>query len=251
MNLTRRQILTITVLVLYWPAIFILSHIPIPQLVYKARVSDKTIHFLAYFILVFLVWFAISPNKKVDWRRAPAWLILIIVIWYGVLDEWLQAYVGRNADVMDFATNLAGVSAGLLMLSFLTFWPACLIVTSITIFSLTNLSKTNPAELVPLTNALFYLLGYALFTALWTRCIHYYLQIKPPQYKWILATLAMPVVLLLAVKISSMLLARHFGGQSIILSAAGILIAANIAFIIPLVRRDSRRSSSRDNCGAS
>ena len=92
MVLSRRQKLTIISLLFYWPGVFILAHIPIPQLVYKAQVSDKSLHFLAYLVLVFLLWFAISPNKKVNWRKAAVWWILFVVVLYGVVDELLQGY---------------------------------------------------------------------------------------------------------------------------------------------------------------
>ena len=237
MNLSQRQKLNIIALLLYWPAIFILSHIPIPQLVYKAQVSDKTLHVLTYLILVFLIWFAKSPNEKVNWRKATVWWILLAVVWYGVFDELLQAYVGRHASVMDFFADLAGVVAGLIVLSFFTFWPASLIVTAATIFLLTNLAKTNPAELVPFANAMFHLLAYAFFTASWIRYIHHYLTTKPPHFKWLTVTLALPAALLLLVKLSSVILNRHFGLQNLILAAAGVIITVNAALIVALVRQ--------------
>ncbi len=243
MNLSQRQKLNIIALSVYWPAIFILSHIPIPQLVYKAQVSDKSLHLLSYLILVFLIWFAKSPNKKVNWRKATVWWILFVVVWYGVFDELLQSYVGRQADVMDFFADLAGVTAGLILFSFFTFRPASLIVTAATIFLLTNLAKTNPAELVPFSNAMFHLFAYAFFTALWIQYIHHYLTRRPPQFKWLTATLALPVFLLLAVKVSAIAMDRHFGLQNLILAAAGIAITVNTAFIIALVRKNFTRRS--------
>src|SRR4030042_647093 len=101
MALSRRQKLTIISLLVYWPGVFILAHIPIPQLVYKAQVSDKSLHFLVYLVLVFLLWFTISPDKKVNWRKAAAWWVLFVVVWYGVVDEVLQGYVGRSCDIID------------------------------------------------------------------------------------------------------------------------------------------------------
>src|SRR4030042_2153286 len=147
MVLSRRQKLTIISLLVYWPGVFILAHIPIPRLVYKAGVSDKGLHFIAYLILVFLLWFAISPNRKVNWRKAAAWLVLIVVVWYGVFDEVLQGYVGRTCDIRDFFADLAGTVAGLVLFTFFTFWPVLLAVTGIAIFILTNLIRANLADL--------------------------------------------------------------------------------------------------------
>jgi VanZ family protein len=238
MALTRRQKLTLAALVLYWPIIFILSHIPIPQLVYKAQVSDKILHLVVYLLLVFLVWFAICPNAKVNWRRPAVWWILLVVVWYGVLDEWLQGYVGRQPSVADFFADLVGVLLALIVLSFFTFYPAALVITAGTIFLLTNLSRTNPAELLPLGNALFHLFSYAFFAALWIRFIHHYLPFKPPQLKWILVSVALPTALVFAVKLSTIILQRHFNIQSLFLSAAGIVITINAAFVVGLVRQN-------------
>ncbi len=54
MALSRQQKVTIISLVSYWLTLFILTHIPIPLFVREAGVSDKSLHLLAYLILVFL-----------------------------------------------------------------------------------------------------------------------------------------------------------------------------------------------------
>ena len=118
MALSRRQKLVLAALLMYWPAIFIETHIPqIPRWVSQVVASDKVMHFVAYFFLSFLLWFAANPNKKVHWRKPSVWLILFVVVWYGVIDEWLQMYVGRNTDVRDFFADLAGAITGLMILS--------------------------------------------------------------------------------------------------------------------------------------
>jgi len=48
-------------LLIYWPGLFVLTHIPIPQLARQSGMSDKMMHALAYLALVFLWWFSISP----------------------------------------------------------------------------------------------------------------------------------------------------------------------------------------------
>jgi len=236
MSLSPRQKNIIILLALYWPAIFILSHIPIPKVVYQAQVSDKVLHILVYLILVFLAWFAVSPDGKVNWRRAPAWWVLFTMVVYGIVDEWLQTFVGRYGDPMDFLADIAGVLAGLIVLSVFTFWPAALVVTAAVIFMLTNLARTNPAELLPLTNALFHLLSYALFTALWVRICGNLLANRQAKLKWLLTILSLPAGLLITVKLSAVLLNRHFGLQNFVLASAGIIIVVNASFIINLVR---------------
>ena len=224
MTLSLRQKLIIISLLLYWPAIFVLAHIPIPQLVYKAQVSDKTLHLITYLILVFLLWFAVSPDKKVNWGKATVWLVFLVTAGYGGVDELLQGYVGRSCDIKDFLANLVGVSGGLILFSFLTFWPALLAVTGITIFCLTNLARANLTELVPVTNAMFHLLAYAVFTMLWIRQIHP-LPSKTSMPKRLIIALAVPIGLLLVVKLFSVVSGRYFTVFDVIISGAGIAIA--------------------------
>lgn len=224
MTLSLRQKLIIISLLFYWPAIFVLAHIPIPQLVYKAQVSDKTLHLVVYLILVFLLWFAVSPDKKVNWGKAAVWWVFLIMAGYGGVDELLQGYVGRSCDIKDFLANLVGVSGGLILFSFLTFWPALLAVTGITIFCLTNLARANLTELVPVTNAMFHLLAYAVFTMLWIRQIQP-LPSKTSMPKRLIIALAVPIGLLLVVKLFSVVSGRYFTVFDVIISGAGIAIA--------------------------
>ncbi|MFZ0034975.1 MAG: VanZ family protein [Sedimentisphaerales bacterium] len=236
MVLSHRQKLTILLLLLYWPGLFILAHIPIPQLVYKAQVSDKSLHFLAYLILTFLLWFAISPNKKVNWRKASVWWILLVVVWYGVVDEVLQGYVGRNCDVKDFFADLAGTLAGLILFSFFTFWPVLLVVTGTTIFALTNFTRANLAELVPITNAIFHFFAYGFFTVLWIQYIHLFLPMKAPKPKWMIAASAPPIGFLLTVKLFSVIFGKDFGVQDVIISIAGVTTVVATIYLIALFR---------------
>jgi hypothetical protein len=230
--------------VVYWPGIFILAHVPIPQLVHEAKISDKTLHCLVYLILVFLLWFAISPDKKVSWRKAAAWWILFVVVWYGVADEWLQFYVGRNPNVMDFLADLGGTLAGLILLSLFTFWPALLVVTGVTIFLLTNLARANLADLLPTANAMFHLFAYGFFTVLWVRYINHSLPLKATKPKWLIAALVLPISLLLVVKLFSIISGRDFGLQDVIISLTGITAVVATIYLTALFHRRSIRKLS-------
>ena len=130
---------------------------------------------------------------KANWRKATVWWILLVTVWYGVFDELLQYFqAGRTADVMDFFANLAGVVTGLILSTCLAFWPALLVVTGITIFTVTNLTRANLADLLPVTNVAFYLFAYGLFTILWIQNIHLFLPLKPPQLKWLIVASTLP-----------------------------------------------------------
>ena len=233
----ERRTAALVVLAVYWPTLFILAHIPIPRLVRSAEVSDKALHFLAYLILTFLLWFVFNPDRKVRRRKAAfCWVVLVAAI-YGVVDEVLQGYVGRSCDVTDFGADLVGVLTGLIVLSLFSFWPAATVVLGIVIFGLSNVARVNPAELLPLTNAMFHLFAYAGLTFLWIRCISPVASLKPPGPKWMMAAPALPVALLLAVKGYSARLGRGFGIQEVILSVAGIAVVVGIVWATSYLRR--------------
>jgi hypothetical protein len=199
---------------------------------------DKGLHYLAYLILSFLLWSAINPNKKVNWRKATIWWVLLVVVLYGVFDELLQGFVaGRSCDATDFVANLAGSLTGLIMLSIFTFWPVCLIVTGITIFVLTNITRVDISSMLPVLDKVFHIIAYAFFTLLWVQYIHQKLEIlKPPKPKWLLATLSMPIGLLLAVQLSSLILGRTFTMTEVIISVVGILVIAGTIFVSGLCK---------------
>jgi len=236
-KLSLRQKITLILLVLYWPTLFILAHIPIPQFVYRAHVSDKSLHFLAYLILIFLLWFTISPDKKVSLRRAAIWWVFLVVIVYGAADEVTQGYVGRSCDIKDFAADLVGVFTGLILFSFFSFWPAALLVAGATIFGITNVSWTNLATVLPITNTLLHLFGYAIFTLLWIQFIHLHLAQKPPKPRWLVISLALPIGFLLAVKLFSAILGRGFRAMDVILAVGGIVAVVAATYLTTLFRR--------------
>lgn len=240
MALSRRQKLTIISLLLYWPIIFILAHIPVPQLVREAHVSDKSLHFLAYLVLVFLLWFAIRPDRTVNWRKAAIWWVLLVIAGYGVVDELLQSFVvGRSCDVMDFFANLIGVLTGLILFTFLTFWPALLVVTGIVIFVSANLTQANLADLLPVANVMlmFHLFAYGFFTMLWIQHIHHFLSLKAPKPQWLMVALALPTGFLLAVKLFSVISGKNFAAPDVIISAVGIATVVGITYLAALFRR--------------
>ena len=122
MALSLQRKITTIVLAFYWPVLFVFAHIPIPQVVRAADVSDKSLHFLGYLVLVYLLWFAVRGDEKVNWRNVGPWWILAIMALYGVLDEWTQNYVaGRTCDVQDFLADVVGTVGGLVLFLVFTF----------------------------------------------------------------------------------------------------------------------------------
>jgi VanZ family protein len=239
MRLTRRQKITIAILVPYWVVLIIVAHIPIPQIVYQAQVSDKWLHFLAYLNLIFLLWFSISPDRKVNWRSRAAWLILFAAAAYGGLDELSQPYTGRTCDLWDFVADAEGILAGLVMFTLLTFWQALLAVLAVTIFGLTNLEKADLSKLVPVSDAAFHAFAYGGFTLVWVQFMKLYLSVKPLSARLLLA-LGIPIGFLLVVKAGSLLLGRHFAVTDLMFAILAIVVVVTATYLTGFLRHSRR-----------
>lgn len=243
MAISLRQKMTIIALVFYWPTLFVLGHIPIPQVVYQAEVSDKSLHFLAYLILVFLLWFAISPDKKVNWRKTRPWWILLVVVLYGAADEISQSFVGRNCDILGFYTNLAGTLTGLVLFTIFTFWPAAVSVAGIVIFGITNVARANIADMLPITNAAFHIFAYVTFTAMWIQYLYNFTSTKPWKINRLIPALAGPIAFLFIVKLSSVILGRVYVMSDIIVSIGAIAATIGVFYLITSYHKNSSTES--------
>ena len=241
MPLLRRHKYIITALAVYWPLLFILTHIPVPDLARRSGMSDKTMHVLAYMVLVFLAWLAVSPYEKVDWQRTKVWAILAVIIWYGVFDEWLQGRVGRSANLLDFYADIIGAVAGLLILSVLSFWPASLIVTAIFIFAGTNLSSIDRLWDMPFLNTAFHFFGYAGFTLIWIQYMHRCVHQPASHLRWLTEAMAMPLLLLLSVKLCSFAIGKGIGPIGCFTALTAIVAAVLVSWLT--CRSGSNRSA--------
>ena len=101
---------------LFWLAMFIGTHLPkVPDALHD--VSDKTMHFVAYGGLAFLLALTSAAYQRISLRRYFG--LLAIASIYGVLDELLQIPVGRHADVRDWVADTTGAICGLLLFAML------------------------------------------------------------------------------------------------------------------------------------
>ena len=225
MRLTGRQKITIAVSSLYFITLFVSTHMPIPQVVYRANVSDKWLHFLAYMNLFFLLWFSINPDKKANWRKPAVWLIFLGAIICGGVDELSQPYTGRTCDVLDFVADAKGIFAGLVIFTFLSFWPSLLAVWAISIFGVATLISADLSKVAPILDAVYHILAYAGFTLIWTQLMNLYLSPKTIINR-LLLIMSLPLGLMLFVKVSSMLLGRYFTMAEMLLSGSTIIVAA-------------------------
>lgn len=88
----------------YWVALFAATHYPSVRIPGQIPQGDKLVHFAAFAILALLYW----RFMKARGRRVGA-LDAAILLAYAALDEWLQQFVGRFTDRLDFLANAAGI----------------------------------------------------------------------------------------------------------------------------------------------
>ncbi|MCF7956540.1 MAG: VanZ family protein [Phycisphaerae bacterium] len=232
MPLMRRHKYMLVAIGFYWPAIFIATHIPIPSdLIRNAGMSDKTMHFLAYLALVSIAWFAVSPFEKVDWKKSKVWIILAAVVLYGAFDEWLQGFVGRSPDVLDFVYDVSAALTALVIMTFLTFWPAVLTLATFFIFAITCLTSPNITFQNEYINSAFFFLAYAFFTLVWIQSSQRIWNIKRSQAKWFISSIGVPAAALTAMTGLSLAFGKEFWPLNIITAALAIIAATATTYL--------------------
>ena len=97
-----------------WAGLFVATHIPATRLP-DVPTSDKLNHFLAYFGLSALIY--VSTWITNPSRRWTAALVLAIAMVYGAIDELLQPFVNRHADVNDWLFDVLGAASAVTLLS--------------------------------------------------------------------------------------------------------------------------------------
>ena len=100
------------ILVVYWLAMFVGTHIPtsLPQL--PGSNLDKVVHFLAYSglaLLIALNWQIHGGHLGIR-HYVLVWILLAA---YAALDEWTQLPVGRDGNPYDWLADITGSAAGL------------------------------------------------------------------------------------------------------------------------------------------
>lgn len=100
----------------YLLLIFSATHVPIPADAWQLITTwDKVVHFGIFLILGVLTLAAFQKQRRSGW--ALGFLLLI----YAALDEFLQRWVNRTADVMDWCCDAAGVLLSVLLFQLITF----------------------------------------------------------------------------------------------------------------------------------
>ncbi|MHC4950594.1 MAG: VanZ family protein [Planctomycetota bacterium] len=231
MKLLRRHKSVLLALGIYWPFLFWLTHIPVPQVARQSGMGDKTMHLMAYFVLTFLIWFAVAPYKKVHWNKAKPWFVAIAVLLYGLMDEYLQSKVGRSGDVQDFIANLFGVVLSLGVLSIFGFWTAILTTSAVFIFVLSVMTRIMTLPEYAFYATAFHFTAYTAFTLIWIQWLERFSRFTPGKAGWLAVALAVPAGLLLAVKVAAPVWDRPFNGFDVGIAVFGICLAILISYL--------------------
>lgn len=233
-----RKKLSVVAITIYWPLLFIASHIPMPKAVQDANISDKSLHVLAYFLLAFLLWACTHPYQKVRWCQLGPWRVLLVIACYGVLDEWLQGAMGnRQADMHDFFADIIGATLSLLLLSILPFWPSLLTMSSLTLFFVLHSSRIDLNALLGISDPVLGFLSFSGLSVLWCVYIKRIVGVNKspaaspmPITAWLFFSSAPPFFLL-----ASVIIAAHIGDKQNhtqnIWAAAGIVTMQCLALI--------------------
>jgi VanZ family protein len=97
----------------YWLVIFVLTHVPVRSSP-TVSVNDKLAHFVAYFILAGLLYLTLWLHQPA--RRGIGWIVLVVAMIYGAVDEVLQIPIGRSCEWGDWFADVAGAGAMVLLI---------------------------------------------------------------------------------------------------------------------------------------
>ena len=95
---------------LFWPGVLLIAWgelTPNPPQMSGLLGWDKADHFIAYFGLASMATLVIGRKPRLTWA------ILAVILLGGAL-EILQAFTGRDPDILDFAANTLGALTGTL-----------------------------------------------------------------------------------------------------------------------------------------
>lgn len=95
---------------LFWPGVLLIAWgelTPHPPQMGGLLGWDKADHFIAYFGLASMATLVIGPKPSLKWA-------VFGVIFLGGALEILQAFAGRDAELLDFVANTLGALAGAL-----------------------------------------------------------------------------------------------------------------------------------------
>lgn len=106
----------------YWVFLFLSTHLPNLRLDIPLS-SDKRAHVIAFGILAFLFWRFVETFRR-PVPSATVYYAAVVLVVYAGLDEYLQQFVGRGTDWMDWLADLLGLGVVLVLLEARRRWVA-------------------------------------------------------------------------------------------------------------------------------
>ena len=120
-KLLERNALIIAIVATFFLAILSLSAVPKLNLGLGIKAGDKYLHFIAYFGLSLMWYFALKDriNQKIFKIFVP-----LTLIFYGIILEGLQSGLTtyRTGDIYDAIANTAGVIVALVLFNKIIKW---------------------------------------------------------------------------------------------------------------------------------
>ena len=226
---TKRAVLTIVLLAVYWPLLFVATH-TVLDYPFPLRIvgHDKTLHFCAYVLLALLYWLARYGTQRPDPRTRRFYINLAFFAAYAALDEFTQKFVHRSCDPADWLCDVGGVLTAFFLLFALRRTLHWLIAYWITLFVITHWPQSQGAFLILPPSwrqfePAFTFLAYIALTLLWWRSLC-------PQPRFIinrnivLATLTILPAYSLFDETISLIMHRGFDTTDLIVAWAGIIL---------------------------
>jgi len=115
----HKVVLVFLPLIIYWPALFIGTSIPVQSIPSIFEFGDKLEHIAAYGGLSILLNLAIIFQDRYGNIKIKHNLFAFIAAaCYGILDEIHQIFIpGRSCELLDFAADLIGIIIGLIFIN--------------------------------------------------------------------------------------------------------------------------------------
>jgi len=100
---------------IYWLALYVGTHIPNPDMLIGAHVSDKVLHFSAYFGLYLVLATRIRIIHEAWPTMRQTIILAAMTSLYSAFDEITQGIpiINRHPDIMDAVTDCGGVVAAI------------------------------------------------------------------------------------------------------------------------------------------
>ncbi len=117
---SRRDRAALIALPAYWIALFIATHYPRVRIPDQIPGNDKLVHFTAFGLLAFLRWRFELARRPIGNRFV--WVTTGVLILYAAFDEYVQQFVGRFTDPLDFLANAGGIIGVLAVLELHRRW---------------------------------------------------------------------------------------------------------------------------------